>query len=179
MSANKEKLTIPDLRKKKGRKERLAMVAVGEFLSARWAEAAGVDIIGVGDSLGMTLYGHDNTLSVTVDQMIHHCKAVREGAPNTFCILAMPYGSYATKKIAVKNAEKMMKESGADAIKMQGGKEMFEIIYIRTRQLARRQEKWFKKEPVNLFIMMDSLRDKKIFKILDCFVKSAERFEKK
>ena len=50
-------------------------------------------------------------------------------------------------------------------------KEMFEIIYIRTRQLARRQEKWFKKEPVNLFIMMDSLRDKKIFKILDCFVK--------
>ena len=79
LSTNKEKLTIPDLRKKKARKERLAMVAVGEFLSARWAEAAGVDIIGVGDSLGMTLYGHENTLSVIGDQMTHHCNAVREG----------------------------------------------------------------------------------------------------
>ena len=104
------------------------MVAVGEFLSAQWAEAAGVDIIGVGDSLGMTLYGHDNTLSVTVDQMIHHCKAVRQGAPNTFCILAMPYGSYSTKGLAIKNASKMMKESGADAIKLQCGKDRVDII---------------------------------------------------
>ena len=128
MSANKEKLTILDLKKKKAIKERLAMVAVGEFLSARWAEQAGVDIIGVGDSLGMTLYGHENTLSVTVDQMIHHCKAVREGAPNTFCIIAMPYGSYSTKNMAIKNAAKMMKESGADAIKLQCGKERVDII---------------------------------------------------
>ena len=104
------------------------MVAVGEFLSAQWAEKAGVDIIGVGDSLGMTLYGHENTLSVTVDQMIHHCKAVRKGAPNTFCILAMPYGSYSTKNIAIKNASKMMKESGADAIKLQCGKDRVDII---------------------------------------------------
>ena len=128
LSANKEKLTILDLKKKKASKDRLAMVAVGEFLSAQWAEAAGVDIIGVGDSLGMTLYGHENTLSVTVDQMIHHCKAVREGAPNTFCILAMPYGSYSTKSIAIKNAAKMMKESGADAIKLQCGKDRVDII---------------------------------------------------
>jgi len=124
----KEKLTISDLKEKKTSKERLAMVAVGEFLSAQWAEAAGVDIIGVGDSLGMTLYGHDNTLSVTVDQMIHHCKAVRRGAPNTFCILAMPYGSYSTKGMAIKNASKMMKESGADAIKVQCGKDRVDII---------------------------------------------------
>ena len=101
LNKSKEKLTISDLKEKKASKERLAMVAVGEFLSAQWAEAAGVDIIGVGDSLGMTLYGHDNTLSVTVDQMIHHCKAVRQGAPNTFCILAMPYGSYSTKGLAI------------------------------------------------------------------------------
>ena len=104
------------------------MVAVGEFLSAQWAEEAGVDIIGVGDSLGMTLYGHENTLSVTVDQMIHHCKAVRKGAPNTFCILAMPYGSYSTKNMAIKNASRMMKESGADAIKLQCGKDRVDII---------------------------------------------------
>ncbi len=76
----------------------------------------------------MTLYGHENTLSVTIDQMIHHCKAVRVGAPNTFCILAMPYGSYSTKKMAIKNASKMMKESGADAIKLQCGKDSVDII---------------------------------------------------
>ena len=128
LNKNREKLTILDLKEKKANKERLAMVAVGEFLSAQWAEAAGVDIIGVGDSLGMTLYGHENTLSVTVDQMIHHCKAVRRGAPNTFCILAMPYGSYSTKGMAIKNASKMMKESGADAIKLQCGKDRADII---------------------------------------------------
>ena len=105
MSANKEKLTIRDLKKKKASKERLAMVAVGEFLSARWAEAAGIDIIGVGDSLGMTLYGHEIALSVTVEQMIQHCKTLKEGAPNIFCILAMPYGSYSTK-----NMEKKMQQ---------------------------------------------------------------------
>ena len=75
-----------------------------------------------------TLYGHENTLSVTVDQMIHHCKTVRKGAPNTFCILAMPYGSYSTKNMAIKNASKMMKESGADAIKLQCGKDRADII---------------------------------------------------
>ena len=128
LNKNREKLTILDLKEKKANKERLAMVAVGEFLSAQWAESAGVDIIGVGDSLGMTLYGHENTLSVTVDQMIHHCKAVRRGAPNTFCILAMPYGSYSTKGMAIKNASKMMKESGADAIKLQCGKDRVDII---------------------------------------------------
>ena len=128
LSARKIKLNIFDLKEKKASKERLAMVAVGEFLSAQWAEEAGVDIIGVGDSLGMTLYGHENTLSVTVDQMIHHCKAVRKGAPNTFCILAMPYGSYSTKNMAIKNASKMMKESGADAIKLQCGKDRADII---------------------------------------------------
>jgi len=124
----KEKLTLPDLKKKKANKEPLVMVAVGEYLSARWAEKAGIDIIGVGDSLGMTLYGHENTIKMTVDQMINHCQAVRNGAPDTFCILAMPYGSYATKEIAVKNSIKMMKESGADAVKLQGGKNMFKII---------------------------------------------------
>ena len=128
MVKKKDKLTILDLKKKKAEKERLAMVAVGDFLSAQWAEAAGIDIIGVGDSLGMTLYGHENTLSVTVDQMIHHCKAVKKGAPNTFCILAMPYGSYSTKSMAIENASKMMKESGADAVKLQCGKDRVEII---------------------------------------------------
>lgn len=122
------KLTIPDLSAKKAAGERLVMVAVGEALTAAWAERAGIDIVGVGDSLGMTLHGHENTLAMTVDQMIDHCKAVRRGAPNTFCLVSMPYGSYATEDLAVKNAVRLMKEGGAEAVKLQGGREMFSII---------------------------------------------------
>ena len=122
------KLTITQLTEKKAHGERLAMVAVGEAMSAAWAERAGVDIIGVGDSLGMTLHGHQNTLQITVDQMIMHILAVRNGAPNTMTIASMPYGSYATEQNAVENAIRMMKESGADALKLQLGKEGKSII---------------------------------------------------
>ena len=127
MSAQ-SKLTIPDLAAKKAAKERLAMVAVGEAMSAAWAERAGIDIIGIGDSLGMTLHGHENTLAITVDQMIDHCRAVRRGAPQTFTLASMPYGSYATPDLAVTNAVRMIKEGGIEAVKLQGGREMFDII---------------------------------------------------
>ena len=127
MSAQ-SKLTIPDLAAKKAAKERLVMVAVGEAMSAAWAERAGIDIIGIGDSLGMTLHGHENTLAITVDQMIDHCRAVRRGAPHTFTLASMPYGSYATPDMAVTNAVRMIKEGGIEAVKLQGGREMFDII---------------------------------------------------
>ena len=125
---DKRKFTLPELAQKKAAGERLVMVAVGEVLTAAWAERAGVDIIGVGDSLGMTLHGHENTLSMTVDQMIMHTQAVRRGAPNSLCLVSMPYGSYATPEMAVTNAVTMMKESGADALKLQLGKEGAHII---------------------------------------------------
>ena len=128
METDKTKLTVPDLAAKKSAGERLVMVAVGECLSAAWAERAGIDIIGVGDSLAMTLYGHENTLPATVDQMIAHTRAVRRGAPNTFTLASMPYGSYTDPGTAVRNAVRMMKESGADALKLQGGREMFDTI---------------------------------------------------
>ncbi|MEM7292725.1 MAG: 3-methyl-2-oxobutanoate hydroxymethyltransferase [Pseudomonadota bacterium] len=128
MSDENKKLTIPELKQKKAAGERLTMVALGEVMSASWAERAGIDIIGIGDSLGMTLYGHENTLQITVDQMIEHIRAVRRGAPNTFTIASMPYGSYANCAIAVENAIAMMKHSGVDALKLQGGRESFEII---------------------------------------------------
>ena len=124
----RERLTIPDLAAKKAAGERLVMVAVGEALTAAWAERAGVDIVGVGDSLAMTLHGLENTLAMTVDQMIDHTRAVRRGAPNKFCLVSMPYGSYATPEIAVLNATRLMKESGAEAVKLQGGREMFHVI---------------------------------------------------
>ncbi|MEM8923202.1 MAG: 3-methyl-2-oxobutanoate hydroxymethyltransferase [Actinomycetota bacterium] len=122
------KLTVPDLARKKAAGERLSMVAVADFMTATWAHRAGIDIVGVGDSMGMTMYGHENTLECTVDQMIEHTRAVRRGAPDTFCITAMPYGSYATEEIAVVNALRMMKESGADALKLQGGRDKSAII---------------------------------------------------
>lgn len=122
------KLTIPDLAAKKAAGERLALLAVGEVLTAAWAERAGIDIVGVGDSIGMTLYGHENTLSMSMEQMINHTRAVRTGAPNTMCVVSMPYGSYATQEMAVVNALRLMKESGCDAVKMQGGREKFDII---------------------------------------------------
>lgn len=128
MTEPREKLTLPELAAKKAAGDRLVMVAVGEVLTATWAERAGVDIVGVGDSLGMTLHGHDNTLSMTVDQMIMHTQAVRRGAPNTLCLVSMPYGSYATSELAVTNAIRMMKESGADALKLQLGREGAHII---------------------------------------------------
>jgi len=126
--AERKRLTIPDLAAKKATGERLVMVAVGEALTAAWAERAGVDIVGVGDSLGMTLHGHENTLAMTVDQMIDHTKAVRRGAPNTFSLVSMPYGSYPTPDIAVVNAVRLMKESGAEAVKLQLGREGAHII---------------------------------------------------
>lgn len=126
--SDRVKLTVPDLAACKASGTRLVMVAVGEALSAAWAERAGVDIVGVGDSLGMTLHGHPNTLAMTVDQMIDHCNAVRRGAPNTLALVSMPYGSYATPDIAVGNALRLMKEGGADAVKLQGGREISHII---------------------------------------------------
>ena len=128
MTEKRKKLTIPDLAARKRARERLVMVAVADTLTATWAWRAEVDIIGVGDSLGMTVYGHENTLPMTVEQMIAHTQAVRRGAPDTFCIVSMPYGSYATRDAAVLNAVRLMKESGADAVKLQGGREMSDII---------------------------------------------------
>ena len=124
----KTKLTLPELAEKKSAGERLVLVAVGEVLTAAWAERAGVDIVGVGDSLGMTLHGHENTLAISVDQMIMHTQAVRRGAPNTLCLVSMPYGSYATPDLEVTNAVRMMKESGADALKLQLGREGAHIM---------------------------------------------------
>ena len=76
----------------------------------------------------MALYGHENTLAITVDQMLEHVRAVKRGASNTFSLVSMPYGSYATEDVAVRSAVHLMKESGAEAVKLQGGRKMFDII---------------------------------------------------
>ena len=128
MTETRKKLTVPDLAQRKREGVRTVMVAAADCLMAEWAERAGIDVIGIGDSLAMTVYGHDTTLPLTVDQMIEHIRAVRRGAPQTLTLAAMPFGSYATADLAVHNALRLMKEGGAEIVKMQGGREKFEII---------------------------------------------------
>ncbi len=124
----RKKLTVPDLKARKQAGERVVMVSVPDYPMAIWAERAGVDIAAVGDSLGMVSYGHPNTLPVTIDMMIQHAQAVRRGAPTCMLMVSMTYGSYATPDLAVVNALRLMKEGGADVVKMQGGKEKAHII---------------------------------------------------
>lgn len=128
MAEERKKLTVPDLASRKRAGEKVVMASIPDYPTAVWAERAGIDICAVGDSLGMVSYGYANTLPVTVDMMIEHCNAVRRGAPNTFCLVAMPYGSYANADVAVHNALRFMKEAGVDCVKMQGGRDKFPII---------------------------------------------------
>ena len=123
MAEERKKLTVPDLRARKAAGQKVVMASIPDYLSAIWAERAGIDIAAVGDSLGMLSYGHPNTLPVTVDMMIAHAQAVRRGAPNCMLMVSMPYGSYATPDVGVMNAVRLMKEGGADVVKMQGGRE--------------------------------------------------------
>src|SRR4051794_35887844 len=104
------------------------MASIPDYPSAVWAERAGIDIAAVGDSLGMVSYGFANTLPVTIDMMIAHAQAVRRGAPNCLIMVSMTYGSYATPDLGVTNALRLMKEGGADVVKMQGGKEKANVI---------------------------------------------------
>lgn len=128
MTEAKKKLTIPDLAAKKKARERVVLASIPDYPSAVWAERAGIDICAIGDSLGMVSYGFSTTLPVTMDMMIEHCLAVQRGAPNTFRLVAMPYGSYANADVAVKNALRFMKEGAVDCVKMQGGREKFDIL---------------------------------------------------
>ena len=122
MAEERKKLTVPDLRAQKGGGGNRVMASIPDYPSAIWAERAGIDIAGVGDSLGMVSYGHPNTLPVTVDMMIQHALAVRRGAPSCMILVSLPYGAYATPDLGVANAIRLMKEGGADVVKMQAAR---------------------------------------------------------
>ena len=128
MAEERKKLTVPDLALRKKAGEKVVMASIPDYPSAVWAERAGIDIAAVGDSLGMVSYGFANTLPVTLAMMIAHAQAVRRGAPNCMIMVSMTYGSYATPELGVNNALRLMKEGGADVVKMQGGKEKAHII---------------------------------------------------
>ncbi len=117
-----KKKAIHDFYKMKEAKEKVTWLTSYDFPTAQFAETAGLDMILVGDSLGMCVYGYKGTVPVTMDQCIVHCDAVRRGAPNTFIVGDMPFMSYQTSdKDAVINAGRFLKEADMDAIKLEGG----------------------------------------------------------
>lgn len=104
------------------RGEKIVYLTAYDYLTAKMQERAGVDMILVGDSLGMVSLGYDTTFPVTMDDMIRHCQAVRRGAPNVFIVGDMPYMSYqASDELAIANAGRFVKEAGMDCVKLEGG----------------------------------------------------------
>jgi 3-methyl-2-oxobutanoate hydroxymethyltransferase len=120
------KPTLLELRRKKG--ARLAMLTAYDFPTARLVAEAGVELILVGDSLGMVVLGYDSTLPVTVADMVHHTRAARRGAPEAFLIADMPFLSYATAERALESASRLMKDAGADSVKLEGGEEVVPVV---------------------------------------------------
>ena len=124
----RKKRTITEIRDSKQTGEKMVYTSVLDYTSAKWAEAAAVDVCVVGDSLAMTCHGHPNTIPATMDMMVMHAAAVRRGAPNTFVLGCMPYQSYHTAERALANATRFMQEAGCDAVKPQGGKSQAQIL---------------------------------------------------
>lgn len=116
------KKTINDFSRMVANGEKIVYLTAYDYLTAKMQEKAGIDMILVGDSLGMVSLGYDTTFPVTMNDMIRHCQAVRRGAPNTFIVGDMPYLSYQrSDEEAIANAGRFVKEAGADAIKLEGG----------------------------------------------------------
>ena len=123
------KTTIPEIiaRKKEGKK--ISMITAYDYPSARVADEAGIDIILVGDSLAMVVLGYENTLKVSMDEMIHHTKAASRGKKRALLVSDMPYMSYhASVDEAVKNAGRFLKEAEAEAVKVEGGRKRLRAI---------------------------------------------------
>lgn len=123
------KLTILDFKKKKDLGEKITMLTAYDYPTAKILDQCGVDILLVGDSVGNVIAGRENTLPVTVDQMIYHTKMVARATKNALIVIDMPFMSYQVSvEEAKKNAGKMIKESGAGAVKLEGGENMEDMI---------------------------------------------------
>lgn len=118
---HQKKLTIPDLRNRKNGTP-IAEITAYDYPWAKAADAAGIDVVLVGDSLGMVVLGYPDTVSVTMEEMIHHTKAVVRGVERALVITDMPFGSYNSSiPAAINNATRILKEGRADAVKIEGG----------------------------------------------------------
>ena len=130
------KITVPDILQRKSRaagpttnSKKIACLTAYDYPTARLLDEAGVDILLVGDSLGMVVLGYDSTLPVTIDEMLHHTRAVRRGAHHALVVADMPYGSYHTDlSESLRNAMRFIKDAGAEAVKVEGGERRLELI---------------------------------------------------
>ena len=125
----RHKITVASLREKKAHHEPITCLTAYDYATARLVDEAAIDVILVGDSLAQTMLGYENTLSVTVDEMLHHTRAVRRGVKHAFLIADMPFGSFhVTVDEAVQNAARFVKEGGAEAVKVEGGEKRADLI---------------------------------------------------
>ena len=126
---DRKKITPVDVQAMKREGKRIAMLTAYDYPTALLEDRAGIEIILVGDSLGMTVLGYENTVPVTMEEMIHHTKAVSRGAKVALIIGDMPFMSYnASEREAILNAGRFMKEGGADAVKLEGGASVKETV---------------------------------------------------
>ena len=122
-------ITTRKLLQMKRNGEKIAMLTAYDYTSALIVDKAGIDMILVGDSAANVMAGHETTLPITIDQMIYHAQSVMRAVKNPFVVVDMPFGTYqGNSKFALSNAIRIMKESGADAVKMEGGVEIIESV---------------------------------------------------
>jgi 3-methyl-2-oxobutanoate hydroxymethyltransferase len=127
----RKKVSTLELRRKKQRGEVITMLTAYDYPTALLVDRAGLDVILVGDSLGMVVLGYQSTLPVTMEDMLHHCKAVARGAQSALLIGDMPFMSYqVSPEEALRNAGRFLQEAGMDAVKLEGGQERLEAIHL-------------------------------------------------
>ncbi len=125
MSGTEDKVTVDTLRQMKNSKQKVVMLTAYDYSTAGLVERGGADVILVGDSMGMTVLGHEDTLPVTIEDMISHTAAVCRGVTRPLVVADMPFMSFqVSAESAVRNAGRLMKESGAQAVKLEGGEEV-------------------------------------------------------
>ena len=125
----RQKITVATLREKKLNRIPITCLTAYDYPSARLVDEAGIDIVLVGDSLAQTMLGYENTLSVTVDEMLHHTRAAHRAVKHGFLVADMPYGSYHTSADeALHHALRFIKEGGAEAVKIEGGEKRASLI---------------------------------------------------
>jgi 3-methyl-2-oxobutanoate hydroxymethyltransferase len=126
---NPARIRVPDLKEKKVRGEKIAVLTAYDATMARLLDRAGVDVLLVGDSLGMVVLGHDTTLPVTLDDILHHTRAVTRGASRALVVADMPFLSYqVSADEAVRNAGRLLQEGGASAVKLEGGHPVLDAV---------------------------------------------------
>ena len=133
-ASDNTKVTVPDLLQRKtlaagSQNKKITCLTAYDYPTARLLDEAGVDVVLVGDSLAMVMLGHDSTLPLTLDEALHHTKAVRRGVTRALVVADMPYGSYhGDISESLRNAIRFVKEAGAEAVKIEGGERRLELI---------------------------------------------------